>query len=124
MKITIQTKYGILEGEISTSKNPKTAEGLIKILPIEGIANRWGDEIYFEIPLKVGEENSQQEVEIGTIAYWPPGNALCIFFGKTPVSTSEKPKAYSPVNVVGKITKNLEILKKVKDGDEIKITIA
>ena len=120
-KIKIITKYGELEAEIENSKNPKTAKEIIKILPVEGKANRWGDEIYFEIPLSLEEENSQQEVEIGDIAYWPPGNSLCIFFGKTPVSTGNRPKAYSAVNVIGKVTKNLEILKKVRDGDLVKI---
>ena len=120
-KIKIITKYGELEAEIENSKNPKTAKEIIKILPVEGKANRWGDEIYFEIPLSLEEENSQQEVEIGDIAYWPPGNSLCIFFGKTPLSTGNKPKAYSAVNVIGKVTKNLEILKKVRDGDLVKI---
>jgi len=120
-KIKIITKYGKLEAEIEDSKNPKTAKEIIKILPIEGKANRWGEEIYFEIPLSLKEENSQQEVEIGDMAYWPGGNSLCIFFGRTPVSTSNKPKAYSAVNVIGKVTKNLDILKKVKDGDWIKI---
>ena len=120
MKIKIITKFGEVEGEINEIKNPKTARGVINILPIEGNVNRWGDEIYFEIPLKLEEENSQQEVEIGDIAYWPPGNSLCIFFGKTPVSSSEKPKAYSPVNVVGRV-ENIEIFKKLKDKDWIRI---
>jgi hypothetical protein len=121
MQIRIETQHGTLRGEIDKKKNPKTAEKVIKSLPIEGKANLWGEEIYFKIPVKVEEENSQQEVEIGDIAYWPPGNALCIFFGKTPVSTSEKPKAFSPVNVIGKILENIEILKKVKDEEKIKI---
>jgi len=117
-KIKIITPAGEVKAELA-DKNPKTAESIWKALPIESEANRWGDEIYFDVPIKVSLENSQQEVEVGDIAYWPPGNAFCIFFGKTPVSTSSKPKAYSPVNVFGKIIDNAEILKKVKDGDKI-----
>lgn len=120
MKIKITTKHGSLDAETIEKINPKTVKAVEEALPINGIANRWGDEIYFEIPVSLKEENSQQEVEIGDIAYWTPGHALCIFFGKTPVSISNKPRAYSPVNVIGKITsEGIEILKKVKDGEKI-----
>jgi hypothetical protein len=123
MKMKIETEHGELEAEINENKNPKTAKAIIQALPIESQANRWGDEIYFEIPVKVGKENSQQEVEIGDLAYWIEGSCFCIFFGKTPISSSNKPKAYSPVNVFGKITsKNfVEILKKVRDGEKIRV---
>ena len=117
-RIKIITPIGEVKAEL-VDKNPKTAENIWKTLPIESEANRWGDEIYFEIPVKVNLENPQQEVEVGNIAYWPPGSAFCMFFGRTPVSTSSKPKAYSPVNIFGKIIDNIEILKKVKDGDKI-----
>jgi len=123
MKIKIKTQHGELEAEINENKNPKTAKAIIQALPIKGRANRWGDEIYFEIPVKIGKENSQQEVEIGDLAYWIEGSCFCIFFGKTPVSSGNKPKAYSPVNVFGKIISEnfIEILKKVKDGEKIRI---
>jgi len=121
MKIKIITSYGGIDAEIDEKRNPKTAKAVIKALPINGSASRWGDEIYFEIPVKLEEENSQQEVEVGDLAFWVEGFCLCIFFGRTPVSTSEKPKAYSRVNVFGKINdKNaVEILKKVKSGERI-----
>lgn len=123
MKILIKTQHGNLEAEIDEKKNPKTAKAIIQALPIEGKANRWGDEIYFEIPVKIGKENSQQDVEVGDLAYWVEGSCFCIFFGKTPVSKGEKPRAFSPVNVFGRITsKNfVEVLKKVKDGEKIRI---
>ncbi|MEM5773010.1 MAG: cyclophilin-like fold protein [Candidatus Aenigmatarchaeota archaeon] len=123
MKILIKTQHGNLGAEIEERKNPKTAEAIIQALPIEGKANLWGEEIYFEIPVKLEKENSQQDVEIGDLAYWIEGSCFCIFFGKTPVSKTEKPRAYSPVNVFGKITsKNfVEILKKVKDGEKIRV---
>ncbi len=121
MKIKIIFREGELEGEIDESKNPKTAKSIIDVLPITGRANVWGEEIYFEIPVEATEENSQEEVEVGNIAYWPPGRALCIFFGRTPVSTSDKPRAYSPVNVIGRVLTDIKLLKKVKDGEEIKI---
>jgi hypothetical protein len=123
MKIKIKTKHGELEAEINESKNPKTARAIIQSLPIESRANRWGNEIYFEIPVKIGRENSQQEVEIGDLAYWVEGSCFCIFFGKTPFSSNNKPRAYSPVNVFGKITTEnfVQILKEVKDGEKIRV---
>ncbi|MEM7826472.1 MAG: cyclophilin-like fold protein [Candidatus Aenigmatarchaeota archaeon] len=122
MRILIKTQHGSLEAEI-IDKNPKTAKAIVNALPLEGRAKTWGNEIYFEIPVKIGEENSQQEVDVGDLAYWIEGSCFCIFFGKTPASKSEKPIAYSPVNVFGKITtKNfVEILKKVKDNEKIRV---
>lgn len=122
MKIKIITEaIGEVLVEIDEKTNPKTVKAILNALPFESTANRWGDEVYFETPVKVEEENSIQEVEVGTVAYWPPGNALCIFFGKTPVSRGEKPRAYSPVNVIGKIIGDAKIFKKVKSGDDIKV---
>jgi len=122
VKIKIITEAtGEVLVEIDEKTNPKTVKAILNALPFESTANRWGDEVYFETPIRVEEENSIQEVEVGTVAYWPPGNALCIFFGKTPVSRGEKPRAYSPVNVIGKIIGDAKIFKKVKSGDKIKV---
>jgi len=97
-----------------------TANVIFEHLPINGKAIRWGDEIYFYVDLNISLENdARQDVEIGDLGYWPDGPALCIFFGKTPVSISEKPRAYSPVNIFGKITSNTNDLKKVKNGEFI-----
>ena len=102
--------------------NSVSADKIWEALPLSGSANVWGDEIYFEIPVSLKEvSDAQQEVEIGTLAYWPPGSALCVFFGKTPVSTSDKPKAYSPVNVLGSVDGDSKVLKIVKAGDQIVI---
>jgi len=112
---------GRVIGEIDEKKNPKTGRAIWDALPIQARSNRWGEEIYFEIPVKIREENSQQDVEIGDLAYWPPGSAFCIFFGRTPVSKGDKPRAYSPVNVFGRILGDAKVLKKVRDGDPIRI---
>jgi len=121
-KIEIVTEAtGRVIGEIDERKNPETGQAIWDGLPIEAKANRWGEEIYFEIPVKIREENSQQDVEIGDLAYWPPGSAFCIFFGRTPVSKGDKPRAYSPVNVFGRILGDAKVFKKVRDGDPIRI---
>jgi len=99
---------------------PKTVEAVVNALPIRGIANRWGDEIYFEADVLVNEENSKEVVEIGDVAYWIPGKAICIFFGKTPIS-DDKIKPASAVNVFGKIHGDLEKLKEIEDGEEVQL---
>lgn len=118
----IKLTVGQSSFEASLLKN-KTAKAIFASLPIEGLAKRWGDEIYFDVGLKLPlEKDARQDVEVGDIAYWPEGPAICIFFGRTPVSKSEKPRAYSPVNIFGKIS-NIDIaaLRKVKNGDRIKV---
>ena len=99
-----------------------SADKIWEALPLSGSVNVWGDEIYFEIPVSLKEvSDAQQEVEVGTLAYWPPGSALCVFFGKTPVSTSDKPKAYSPVNILGLVDGDSKVFKIVEAGDQIVI---
>jgi hypothetical protein len=120
-RIKISTKAtGTVEAALR-NENPQTAERIWEALPIEGRANRWGDEIYFSIPVSVEEEHSRAEVEIGAIAYWPPGSALCIFFGRTPASRDDKPRAASPVNVFAKVNADTSIFRKVSDGDKVTI---
>lgn len=99
-----------------------TAAQILKALPLEGRANRWGNEIYFEIPVKIGlESDARAPVEVGELGYWPTGAAFCMFFGPTPVSTDERPRAYSPVNVFGRITGDLTPLRAVPDGTPITV---
>jgi hypothetical protein len=118
-RIRISTKpTGIVEAVV-TSENPKTAEAIWEALPIKGNANRWGDEIYFSVPVSLKEEKAKAEVEVGSIAYWPPGKALCIFFGPTPVSQHGEPRAYSPVNVFAKVATDPAVFKKVRDGEQV-----
>jgi len=102
-------------------KNPKTVKAILDATPFESRAMLWGDEIYFSTPAKVGEENSQPTVEKGDVAYWPPGNALCLFFGPTPVSGPGEIRPASPVNVIGKIVGDLEILRRVREGEKIRV---
>ncbi len=120
--IKIITKIGEIKAKI-IDKNPKTASSILEILPIEGEINKWGDEIYFEIPVSLELENSQTIVDKGDIAFWPPGNAFCIFFGLTPASIDSKIKAASAVNVFAKALDDVEILKKVKDGEKIRVEL-
>lgn len=120
-KIKIHVNGMILEAEL---KDTPTAEMILNSLPLEEHANVWGEEIYFMIPMQLDlEADAREEMEIGDMAYWPSGPAFCIFFGPTPVSTNEKPRAYSPVNVFGKIIGDSTILKNVPQGAVIKVTV-
>ena len=102
---------------IADLKNTETAREIYNALPIDGAANRWGEEVYFVIPLILeAEEDSQEVVEYGDVAYWPEGCCFCIFFGKTPDSKGNEIRAASKVNVFGKI-KDASIFKKVKNGE-------
>jgi hypothetical protein len=120
-RIVISTKATRDVSAVISDENPKTADAIWCALPMKGSANRWGDEIYFSIPVSLSEEHARAEVEVGSVAYWPPGNALCIFFGATPASRHGEPRAYSPVNVFARIVGDTNVFKKVKDNDEISL---
>jgi len=104
---------GEAEGELIRHLAPRTVEAIVKKLPTEGRAALWKEEVYFEIPVKMGEEKARSKVEKGDLAFWPMGNAFCIFSGES--------QPYSPVNIVGKVTKNLELFIRVKSGSVIKL---
>ncbi len=102
-----------------------TAHKVWSQLPLEGRANTWGDEIYFEIPVTAGQEPDAREVvEVGDLGFWPVGNAFCIFFGPTPVSTDERPRAYSPVNILGRVRGDATQFRAVRGGTLVMLTRA
>jgi len=121
-KIVISTSGISLPAELNDGP---TARLIWDALPVEGAARTWGDEIYFEIPVVAGEEpDARADVEVGELGYWPLGHAFCIFFGPTPASTGEAPRAYSPVNVVGRVLGDATLLRAVPDGAPVRIARA
>ena len=92
---------------------PRTVDTIARKMPLEGRAALYKEEIYFEIPIKMGEEKAKPTVETGVIAFWPMGSAICVFYGKS--------QPYSPVSIMGKVTKNIEIFKQVKSGTRIRV---
>ena len=106
---------GEAEGELVRFLAPRTIDAIVRKLPVEGRAALWKEEVYFEIPIKMGEEKAKPTVETGTIAFWPMGGALCIFYGKS--------QPYSPVSILGKITSNLELFEQVKSGSTIRVEL-
>ena len=102
-----------------------TADALWEALPIEARASLWGGEIYFPASLSAeGQPDAREEVEVGDIAYWPPGDAVCLFFGRTPASIDEKPRAASPVTVLGKIVSGIEDCRRVSSGEPLRVEAA
>jgi hypothetical protein len=122
VKITIEVESISMEAELLDTP---TASKIADALPLEGSVNVWGDEIYFDIPLTIDQEpGASQDVEVGDLGYWPAGPAFCIFFGPTPVSSGDQPRAYSPVNVFGRVLDNPQLFKSVPNGATIRITAA
>ena len=115
-KIKITAGRVSMEAELNDSA---TAKKIWEKLPIESRGNTWGDEIYFSIPVKAQEENAKEVVDLGDIAYWPPGSAFCIFFGPTPASKGDECRAASPVNVIGKLLGNPKDFRKVANGEKV-----
>jgi len=98
------------------------AKQIVDHLPIETKPNEWGDEFYFTIPVEVPlDETATTEVKVGDMGYWPPGNAMAIFFGPTPMSTGTDPVPASAVNLVGKILDDATILRREKGVTRIRI---
>ena len=98
---------------ILDERNPKTARMIYENLPLEGEANIWLEEIYFDVPLKLEYENPSSTTTKGDLSYWPPGSAFCIFYGES--------QPASDVNNIGRVEDKLELFSKVKNDDKIVI---
>ncbi len=118
-------KIRIVAGSVTVSAelaDTDCARAIAEKLPIEAVPNEWGDEFYFTIPVKLSlDGTATRKVKIGDIGYWPPGSALAIFFGRTPMSTGPDPVPASEVNLVGRIVGDALSLKKAKGAARIRI---
>ena len=103
-----------------TGENPETRAAIEAALPLSGEAARWGDELYFSTPVAVPAEDARAAVPVGAVAYWPQGNALCLFWGPTPASEGDEPRAASPVNVVASLD-DVAPLEAVRDGASVTV---
>ena len=100
MSHLIRLRVGDLEFEAQLNES-ETAQAIYDALPIEGMGSRWGEEFYFRIDVQQSEsDDARSEMAVGELAYWPPGTAFCIFFGPTPASFGDEPRAASPVNPI------------------------
>ena len=118
-KIMINFENLAFQAELNDSP---TSKEIWMQLPLESRVNTWGEEIYFEIPVDMPQEPDAQEIlSVGDLGYWPVGQAICIFFGPTPVSTDERPRAYSPVNSQGRILSDCEGLKSIQNQEKVRL---
>ncbi len=109
MSLTIR----ITVGDLALTANlhdTETARRVWEALPLEADGSLWGDEIYFEIPVEMGEEDPKAVVEVGDLGYWPPGQAFCLFWGPTPASEGDEIRPASAVNVFGRIVEDARLL--------------
>ena len=112
----------ITAGEVARTarlNQSPTADAIWQALPIEGRASRWGDEISFPIPLELDPEDARDVVDKGELGYWPPGSALCLFWGRTPASQADEIRAASPVKVFGRIEQGASDFGRVRSGEHI-----
>ena len=112
---------GGISANASLNDGP-TADAIWHALPLDARVSIWGDEIYFDIPVYLDEEEGASAVvQIGDLGYWPTGNAFCIFFGRTPVSRGDEIRAASAVNIFGQIEGKAGVFKGIADGTLIKV---
>jgi len=117
----IRITAGKVSAEAILNDSP-TAAKIWEALPIDGRGSTWGDEIYFSIPVEAKQEKDAREVvAVGELGYWPPGSAFCIFFGRTPASTDEKPRAASAVNILGRVQGDATVFKAVPSGARVRL---
>ena len=120
----IRVEAGAARFEIELD-NSATSQALLKAVPFDSRASLWGDELYFSTPVSAKlEANAKQVVEPGTVCFWTQGDSLALPWGRTPISTDDKPKLANPCSVLGKIVGDYLILKKVKPGDKITVSKA
>jgi hypothetical protein len=105
--------------QVTATLNDSATGLLWSALPIEAPAGTWGDEIYFRIPVDAEEEDAREVVDMGAVGYWPPGAALCLFFGPTPASQGDEIRPASAVNVLGQIEGDPMVLKQVSSGERV-----
>ena len=118
-KIIISTENLRMEAILAEGSS---ADIFWNTLPITGRANTWGDEIYFNVNLQMPlDDDASDLVESGDIAFWPPGSAFCIFFGRTPASLGDEVRAASAVNVLGKIDGDEREFRSVPSGEEVRL---
>ncbi len=104
---------GEAEGEFVRFLAPRTVDALLRVLPLQGRVAILKEQVYFQVQLKIGPEKATPKALEGDIAYWPMGNALCVFTGSM--------KTHGPVNRIGKNLSNLEIFRKVQFGTRIRV---
>ncbi len=121
MRIQFSTATTRFSAELNETQ---TAKDIAQHLPIHSTVSTWGDEIYCDIGVKASPEGATMDVEAGDVAYWTQGHCLCVFFGPTPESVTEKPVPASPVAIIGKTDASAQQLRQIHGGEEIRISLS
>lgn len=116
--MTLYLPSGKLEVDLNESQ---TAKAVYQGGPYQALAQLYGDELYFSTSIRLESEESVSVVSAGDVAYWPPGQALCFFFGATPDSNEDEIRPASPVNLIGSFKVDFELLRKVHQGDIVSL---
>ena len=106
-------------------RSTNSANAIKNILPFKSIVKTWGDEIYFEIPIKKNldlENDAKDVIVLGEIAYWIDGKCIAIGYGKTPISQNNEIRLAAKTNIWGDAVLDVKELGKIRDGDEIIIS--
>ena len=118
----IRFDFGALTLDAELLDTP-TAKAIAAALPISASALTWGEEVYFDVPVKVArEKDARAVVTPGEIAYWPEGPAIALGFSRTPISKGEETRLASPCNIFARALSDVKVLAKVKAGAKIKVT--
>ena len=115
-RVRFETAAGAFDG---TLNEDEIAKALVQKLPIASTVNRWGEEIYFDVPVEMANTKPTRAVTVGDIGYWPEGPSLCIFFGKTPASKGNEPRPASDITIVGHTDAPLALLRSIAEGTPI-----
>ncbi len=122
MNLRIEAGKVLLTVEL---RDTPTSRALLAVLPFESRAQTWGEEVYFTTPVSAKlEPDAKQIVEPGTVCFWTEGDALALPWGRTPISTDERPKLASRCNVLGRIEGNPADLQKIRSGEKITVSKA
>jgi hypothetical protein len=118
----IRFDFGSLTLDAELLDTP-TAKAIVAALPISASALTWGEEVYFDVPVKVArEKDARAVVTPGEVAYWPEGPAIALGFGRTPISQGDECQLASPRNIFARVTGDVKVLGKIKAGTKIKVT--
>ncbi len=125
MSTRIVIEAGGVRAQAELNGSPAAA-AILAALPIDAVANTWGEEVYFDIGLDLPlADDARADVAAGELGYWPAGAAFCIFFGRTPASRADgAPRAASPVNPLGRLLAEPKAFAAVRDGDPIRLRLA